>query len=220
MTRDEFFGDPIMRWFSSAASRIAVEWFAAAWRTNPKFREAVTSETKRYVWKVGVLADPVLLAFLKATLNRAEILAFYEELRQQARGRVLEWGAEFEKAFAAHELVLPVPVSELDSVGECLYSAIKERDLERVRFLVRCMRDVGLDPEQATFEECVCDSTRPLDEMTEAELECFMATVDSLPIRHVPVIEYAKSERLAEFVAVLCAGGGRAESSAVPDSVL
>ena len=207
--RDEFFADSIVRWFSAESDWIAPEWFAEVWRTNPEFRQAVTHETKRYVLKVGALADPGLLVMLGQALTRDEILAFAEELRRHARGRVTEWGAEFEKAFAALGIVLPVPADELEGVGGCLESAIRERDLDRVRFLVRCMRDVGMDPEQATYQEYDCElSAEQLSALPREEWVLLIERLDSLPIRHLSVVEFAESEGLPEFVAALRSGGG------------
>src|SRR5262249_22065910 len=149
---------------------IEAEWFAEVWRTNTEFSDAVTYETKRYVRKIGALCEPGLLAMLAAALTREEVLAFYEELRQDAPGRVMEWGAEFEKAVARLRLVLPVPRSELESVGDCLRSAVCDRDLDRVRFLVRCMKDAGIDPAGATFEEIDCGlSTEELAALSEEQ---------------------------------------------------
>src|SRR5688500_12225074 len=98
MTRDEFFADPIESWFSARIGRIEPDWLAAAWRSDPAFREAVLHNLKRYVRKVGVLAEPGVIAELARALTRDEVLAVAEELRRHAPGRLLEWGAAFEEA--------------------------------------------------------------------------------------------------------------------------
>lgn len=197
MTRDDFLADPVSCWFSAECSQIAPEWFAEAWRTNPEFREEVSHETKRYVLKVGVLIEPNLLAMLEKSLTRDEILAFADELRRHARGRVMEWGTEFEKAFAGLGLVLSVPATELEGVGECLLSAVRDHDVARLRFLVRCMRDAGLTPEQAAYREIVSDL--PLDQIAQMPHEEF----DRLPVRWIPVAEYAEGQGLQEMAAII-----------------
>lgn len=197
MTRDEFFADAVARWFSAEGANILPEWFAEAWRTDPEFREEVSRDTRRYVLKVGALADPGLLAMLARALRPAEILAFADELRSHARGRVMEWGPEFERAFADLGLVLPVPMTELEGVGDCLMSAVGERDVDRVRFLVRCMRDVGLSPGQAAYKEI--DSDLPIDQIMEMPWEEF----ERLPVRWVLVLEYAEKEGLEEIIEII-----------------
>jgi hypothetical protein len=212
MTRDEFFADPVGYWFSDECARIAPMWFAEVWRTDPVFREAVTHETKRYVLKVGALVEPGLLGMLAQALTRDEILDFAEDLRRHARGRVMEWGAEFEKAFAGLGLILSVPVTELKGVGECLQSAVSERDVDRVRFLVRCMRDAGLSPEQAAYKEIVSDL--PLQQIAQMPWEEF----DRLPVRWVPVVEYAEGQGLQEIAQIIRSGGRQeAARDAAPD---
>jgi hypothetical protein len=219
MTQDDFFADPIGCWFSTRSGRIEPDWFAAAWRSNPAFREEVLHNLKRYVLKAGVIAEPEVVGVLARSLTRDEVLAVAEDLRLHAPGRLLEWGNAFEKASA---LVLPVPPAELGAAGRALVSAFRDRDIGRVRFVVRCMRAAGLDPTAVTFEEYVTEMTiERLDKLPDEERERFMESLDSLPVRQVRLVEYAEQLGLWEFVEAIRSGAAEAEPSAadVTDNV-
>jgi hypothetical protein len=201
MTRDEFLAAPVECWFSSAQSEIEPEWFAAVWRADPEFRDELTHETRRYIAKVGALVDPDLLAMLARALTREEVLALAEELRQHARHRILEWGAEFEKAFASLGVVLSVSAEELVRVGMILYLAVHDRNMDQIRFLARCMREVGMPPEQATIKQFTCDlPAGALATMSQDEL-------DRLPYRMVSVADYAEELGLREIAQIIRSGG-------------
>jgi hypothetical protein len=218
MTRDDFFADPIGCWFSALQGRIEPDWFAAAWRSDPAFREEVLHNLKRYVLKLGVIAEPEVVGVLARSLTRDEVLAVAEDLRQHAPGRLLEWGAAFERASAPLGLVLPVPPAELGAAGRALVSAVFDRDLDRVRFVVRCMRATGLDPTAVTFEEYVTEMTvERLGELPDEERERFMESLDSLPVRQVRLVEHAEHLGLREFVEAIRSGAAEAAPSAAAD---
>jgi hypothetical protein len=171
------------------------------WRADPVFRDELTHETRRYICKVGALVDPDLLAMLARVLTREEVLALAEEFRQHARHRILEWGAEFEKAFAALGVVLSVSAEELVHVGKSLLLAVWDLKLDQVRFMARCMREVGMPPEQATIKQFTCDlpagaiATMPRDQF------------DRLPFQWVPVADYAEELGLLEIAQIIRSGG-------------
>jgi hypothetical protein len=213
MTKDEFLAAPVECWFSSARNELDPEWFAAVWRADPTFRDELTHETKRYIRKAGVLADPELLAMLGRALTREEVLALAEELRQDARHRILEWGAQFEKAFAPLGIVLSVSAEELASVGVCLFSAVQDRNLDQVRFLTRGMRAAGVPPEQAVIKQFTCDL--PAHQIATMPHDQF----ERLPFRWLPVVEYAEQLGLREIAEIIRSGGrAGAESSPPADS--
>jgi hypothetical protein len=206
MTRDEFFANPIECWFSVQSGRIEPDWFATAWRSDTEFREEVLHNLKRYVRKVGVLAEPAVVSMLAKSLTQDEVLTVAEELRRYAPGRLLEWGAAFEKA-ASLELANRIPPTELAAADRALFSAVYDRDLDRVWFVVRCMRAAGLDPTATTFEEYVTEITiEQLDEMPEEERVRFMESLELLPVRHVPVVDFAERLGLKEFAEVIRSG--------------
>jgi hypothetical protein len=205
MTRDEFFADPIARWFYDPGGYIEPEWFAEAWRRNADFRDAATCETRRYIWKLGIIIEPGLLSMMARALTREEVLNFYEELRR--KGRVMEWGPAFEKAVAPMQLLLPVSASDLTGVGDSLHSAIRERDTERVRFLARCMREIGLDPAEATYEEIDCGlSGDQIATLSAEEMEQLVERIETFPVQHLSVVEFAEALGYEEIVEIIRSG--------------
>ena len=80
MSWEEFFADPAGCWFSPSRDEIEPEWFAAVWRADSTFRDELTYETKRFIGKRGVLADPDLVVMLARALTRDEVLAVAEEI--------------------------------------------------------------------------------------------------------------------------------------------
>jgi hypothetical protein len=62
------------------------------------------------------------------------------------------------------------------------------------------MRDAGLSPEQAAYKEIVTDLS--LEQIAEMTLE----EVKGLPVRYVPVIDYAAANGLEEVVQIIRQG--------------
>jgi hypothetical protein len=209
MSRDEFFADPAGCWFSPSRGEIEPGWFAAVWRADAALRDELTYDTKRYLGKVGILADPDLVAMLARALTRDEVLAVAEEFRRHAPGRVLEWGAAFERAAAPLDVRLSVPAGELAGVGRCLLLAVQERNLDAVRFMARCLREAGLPPEWAAVKEF---------DLPAAEVAMMPRDqLDRAPFRWVPVVEIAERLGLREFAQVIRSGGqAEAEPPATP----
>lgn len=199
MSRDEFIADPVGYWFSPSRGDIEPAWFAAVWRADPEFRDELTFETKRFIAKRGDLADPDLVGMLARALTPDEVLAVAEEFRRYAPGRELEWGAAFEQAAAPLEVRLSVGADALAGIGKCLLLAVHERNLDRVRFMARCLREAGLPPESAVVKEFDV----PAAELAVMPHDQF----EQLPFRWLPVVEFAERLGLWQLAQIIRSGG-------------
>lgn len=111
ITREFFLANANDCWYSLQRKEIRDEWFIEAWRTQPAFRENVSSEIANTVSKLGQLSAHVnCLAFMTRTFSRDDAVSFYVAIRDASMRLEYEWRQEFEKFFP-QATDLPEPLS-------------------------------------------------------------------------------------------------------------
>ena len=117
MTKEEFLKNPFCY---ENHDDIPVEWIAEAWVTNAgSYRRITTEQLARDVSKHGML-EPTgryVTPILSKALSGEQVVALYQQIRDDSARLEPEWRQEFENAFPTHVHLLPA----MDAEGVRIY---------------------------------------------------------------------------------------------------
>ena len=180
-------------------------WFAEAWQIDP-VRKEQTADMVRTVRKMGDLHyTREFLGLLGRSLSTSQLVELYVAIRDQS-GREPEFRAAFEQAFpeVIAELPPPIALAHWDFRKE-MYAAITDRNLPRIKMLLRYMREREIPIASVRFTEYEVMPPEEVQAKSEEAIEQYIEMIQSPPasVRKFSAREYAESLGAADVASIL-----------------